>query len=105
MRLLPSEGRMLDPVQRCTFLREKCWVWTKSKFNNGYGFIPIRVNGVRKNLLVHRVIWERLYGPIENGLILHHKCKNRLCYNPYHLRIMSTRAHQLLERPIFLERG
>ena len=33
----------------------------------------------------HRVMYEKKFGKIEEGLVLHHKCENHICVNPDHL--------------------
>lgn len=59
-----------------------CWVWTGALFSNGYGdcYLP-----GRKHNLVHRVIWEAVFGPIPEGFQILHKCDLRRCGRPDHL--------------------
>lgn len=35
----------------------------------------------------HRIMWERVNGPIPSGLLVRHKCDNGLCTNPLHLDV------------------
>lgn len=58
-----------------------CWIWTGGVNVHGYG--QIMENG--KNLRVHRVVWERLVGPIPSGMILCHACDWPPCCNPAHM--------------------
>lgn len=58
-----------------------CWIWTGGLKPNGYG--EIRVNG--KLTYPHRVVWEALVGPIEDGLEIDHLCRVPTCCNPDHL--------------------
>lgn len=60
---------------------EGCWLWTKSCFKHGYG--QQKVGQV--NWRVHRLIYTILKGPIEEGLVIRHRCGNRRCCNPLHL--------------------
>jgi hypothetical protein len=34
---------------------------------------------------VHRLVYEAIIGPIPDGMVLDHLCRNRACYNPAHL--------------------
>lgn len=57
-----------------------CWLWSGHTIN-GYG--SIAVNGVQMG--AHRMAWELLRGPIQDGLCALHKCDVRACVNPDHL--------------------
>jgi hypothetical protein len=58
-----------------------CWVWQWSLKGDGYGQ-AVGPNGPGK---AHRIVYERLRGPIPAGLELDHLCRNPLCVNPDHL--------------------
>lgn len=38
-----------------------------------------------KQVKVHRAAYEALVGPIPEGLVIDHLCRNTACYNPAHL--------------------
>ena len=58
-----------------------CWLWTSSLDRHGYG--QINIKGTSKR--AHRIVYERLVGPIPAGLVLDHTCRVRSCVNPDHL--------------------
>lgn len=58
-----------------------CWIWTGGTFPAGYG--SYWLDG--RSVLVHRVVYELLVGPIPGGLELDHVCRVRACCNPKHL--------------------
>ena len=70
-----------------------CLVWTGNLGSNGYG--RISVNG--KRVKAHRYAWERVNGPIPDGLLIDHICFNRACVNVEHLRL-ATRAQNAENR-------
>lgn len=56
----------------------------------------MRVAG--KVALVHRVMYERMRGPIPRGLELDHICRVRRCVNPFHLRAVTHKENCLESR-------
>lgn len=66
------------------------WMWTGAyagKEGLRYGTIQIgsRADGTRKKVKVYKLLYERLVGPIPDGLLLDHLCKITLCVNPEHM--------------------
>jgi hypothetical protein len=74
-----------------------CWEWTGSLNRKGYGRITIgsRTDGSRTHAKVHRVAWELFRGPIPPGLQIDHRCRNRRCFNPEHLRVATPRENNM----------
>lgn len=68
-----------------------CWVWQWSRTTKGYG--SIRSEGVKRQ--AHSVYYERLVGPIPEGLQLDHLCRNPACVNPDHLEPVTSRENTL----------
>lgn len=72
-----------------------CRLWQGAVDRDGYGVLTGRgwadENGHRSNhhrkLRAHRWVWELAYGPIPPGMVVRHKCDNRLCYRLSHLEL------------------
>jgi hypothetical protein len=58
-----------------------CWLWLGFSDGKGYG----RLELMGRPHLAHRVGYELFKGPIPDGLVLDHLCKNPFCVNPDHL--------------------
>lgn len=76
---------------------EGCCVWARNRYPNGYGAITVgsRTDGTRRNVRVHRLVYELLVGPIPEGLHLDHLCRNRACCNPDHLEPVTCQENLL----------
>lgn len=70
---------------------DDCWEWTGRKQTAGYGQTFVGGRGV----VVHRLAYEHLVGPIPDGLVLDHLCRNRTCVNPAHLEPVSNKDNIL----------
>lgn len=60
-----------------------CLLYVGASNGNGYG--QFRFNG--KNGYAHRYAWERVHGPIPNGLTVDHLCRVRRCVNVAHMEL------------------
>lgn len=69
-----------------------CWEWFAAT-TNGYG--QFKAQG--RQAPAHRISWELLNGPIPERMLVDHRCHNRQCVNPEHLRLV-TNAQNLQNR-------
>lgn len=74
----------IPPIQGWT--RGRCWLWTGSVNDRGYGQLGLYVGGKKnKCLKAHRAMYEEVVGPIPEGFEPDHLCSVRACVNPDHL--------------------
>jgi len=67
-----------------------CWNWTAYRAPDGYG--KFSYNG--RIRLAYGVAYELEVGPIPHGMMLDHRCHNRACVRPEHLRPVTTKQNQ-----------
>jgi hypothetical protein len=60
-----------------------CWLYGGALMADGYA--RVKDASSDRALLVHRVTYEALVGPVPDGLVLDHLCRVRHCVNPQHL--------------------
>jgi hypothetical protein len=66
-----------------------CIVWTGTIQANGYG--NLMVDGAK--MLVHRYSWQRVNGPIPDGMFLDHICHRPSCVKVEHLRLATPKQN------------
>lgn len=71
------------------FAGTPCLLWTAATTNGGYGHMSVRRNGVKTPVRAHRWLYERWVGPIPEGMVLDHLCRNVRCVNPMHLEVVT----------------
>lgn len=81
----PIEQRFNAKVDRSAG-PDACHPWTASI--NGAGYGQIGTGGRAGHPIgAHRVAWEIANGPIHDGMLVLHRCDNKLCCNAAHLFI------------------
>lgn len=70
---------------------DDCWNWTGIVDAVGYGRFNIDYQAWR----AHRFAYELLVGPIPDGLVIDHLCRNRRCVNPEHLEAVTDQVNIL----------
>jgi len=61
-----------------------CWLWTGEINPDGYGRFHLERPESRR-VPAHRFAYEAQNGPIPDGLVIDHLCRNRTCMNPAHM--------------------
>lgn len=79
-----------------------CFVVTSHKPQKG-GYIQIhrQRNNKIKVIRLHRYVYEKISGPIPEGMLVKHNCDNPTCINPKHLEL-GTHADNMKDK---IERG
>lgn len=66
-----------------------CWEWQGGTTPLNYGRVCINY----QYLYAHRVAYTLLIGPIDDGIVLDHLCRNPRCVNPDHLEAVTHKVN------------
>jgi hypothetical protein len=81
-------------IAQYAVLRGDCLVWEGHRNKDGYAVTNIDAgDGIRKNRLVHRLVYMQAFGNIPSGLLVCHKCDNPSCINLDHLWLGTPEAN------------
>jgi hypothetical protein len=82
-----------------------CLIWTGARNTMGYSIFQL---SVKRTVYAHIHAWERVHGPVPDGLTVDHHCHtidptcmggatcpHRACVEPTHLRVISRGANTL----------
>lgn len=71
-----------------------CWIWGAKRNPDGYGQFHIRdTDGKWRLYGAHRVSYTIAHGPIPEGMVIDHLCRNRSCVNPGHLEAVTIQVN------------
>lgn len=76
-----SSTRIYPDHPKIDRVEDGCWLWNGFLSVDGYGATTSPLGNK-----VHRVMYQRIVGPIPEGYDLHHTCEVRNCVNPEHLK-------------------
>src|SRR5688572_480308 len=66
-----------------------CWLWRGAITSSGYALFTIE----RRGICAHRVAYGLFVTWPEEGIDVHHRCRNRRCVNPAHLEHAPRNQH------------
>lgn len=66
-----------------------CWLWTGWHDRKDYGGVTID----KVSQQAHRASYEHYVGPIPEGLVVDHLCRNTACVNPQHLEAVTCKVN------------
>lgn len=85
-----GNGKTLDDRFESRIERtDACWHWKGATSADGYGAIKDGDSSIR----AHRFAYEKYVGKISPGRVIDHRCHNRLCVNPDHLRQVTDKQN------------
>jgi HNH endonuclease len=77
--------RLLEDFPPPTPQPTLCRIWQGAVDSDGYAVRTTHHDNKRRR--VYRWIWEMANGPIPKGLVVRHRCDNRVCYRLSHLEL------------------
>ncbi len=88
-------GKLSARLGKVTKKTDHCWNCTAWKNAKGYALIMVYSPGLRFQVFAHRAAWTIQNGPIPEGLVIDHLCKNRACVNTSHMEVVTLKENTL----------
>lgn len=79
-----------------------CRIWPGARNGRrGYGVISVGslIDNTKRSRLVHRLMYEHYVGPVPDGLVLDHLCRQTDCCEVSHLEPV-TQSENMLRAPV-----
>ena len=73
-----------------------CWHWPGTIKKTGYGSVSFPGNWDNAHhppVEAHRYMFDTLVADIPYGLLIHHRCEVKDCWNPFHLEALTPKEH------------
>jgi hypothetical protein len=83
------DNDMISSFKKRLIIKEGCWSWKSKPNKSGYSVFSYK----KKPFYAHRFSFALFNGPLKEGLVIDHVCRNRSCLNPKHLRQVSQKIN------------
>jgi HNH endonuclease len=86
------EQKVFELFASRVMVTDSCWLWTGGKTLRNYGVFCVRAWRI---WAAHRYAYFIFNGPLDENLVLDHRCMNTLCVNPRHLEQVTQQENAL----------
>lgn len=102
--LVYGSERVAKRFSKRFLVKNGCWEFCGNKRGSYSAYRGIGLksakDGLRFTALAHRVSWLLHGGDFNRGMVIDHKCRNRSCVNPAHLREVTHQFNTLIGESI-----